>query len=215
VPASEGIVLFGDVVESRREGGRSTAWLRALSTRLDAVYADVRLARFDFTQGDELQGLLRLDADPFVAVLHAGTHPDAIPMRWVVVAGAIDPGRGAATRRTGPAFVTARQTLARARARRDDLVAVSGDAAHDVLLDDLAPLLAVLLRELTERQRLVARLVLVDGLRLAEAADRMGVSRATVSVLADRGRVRQIGRLASAVGQLFRDGVAARFGVAS
>lgn len=208
--ARAGIVLFGDVVESRRAAGRAAAWLRRLSTELDAAYGDARLARFDFTQGDELQGLLAIDADPFVAVLRAGTHPDAVALRWVVVAGAIDAGRGAATRRTGEAFVIARETLAQARVRRDGLVAVTGDPLADGLLDDLAPLLADLLGALTERQRIVARLVLVEGLRLADVADRLGVSRATVSVLAERGRVRRIGRLADALRTILSGGIARR-----
>jgi hypothetical protein len=45
----------------------------------------------------------------------------------------------------------------------------------------------------------MARLLLVDGLRLAEVAERLEVSRATVSVVAGRGRVREIGRLARAL----------------
>ena len=49
------------------------------------------------TQGDELQLLLAPGADPFRAVLRAGLHPDALPMRWAIVAGGIDPGSGPAT----------------------------------------------------------------------------------------------------------------------
>ena len=48
-------------------------------------------------------------------------------------------------------------------------------------------MLAALLAELTDRQREVARLLLIEGLRRAEAAERLGVSRATVSVIATRG----------------------------
>lgn len=203
-----GIVVFGDVVDSRREAGRSTAWLRAVTAELDTAFAAERLARFDFTQGDELQGLLALGADPFAVVVRAATHPDALDMRWAFVAGPVDPGRGSATRRTGEAFVAAREALGRARARRDDLLAISGDPEVDALLDDLAPLLAELLAGLSVRQRAVARLVLVEGLRLSEAAERLGVSRATVSVLAERGQVRHIGRLARALAALFALGVA-------
>jgi DNA-directed RNA polymerase specialized sigma24 family protein len=104
--------------------------------------------------------------------------------------------------------VRAREVLTRARARRDELVAVSGDESTDVLLDDLAPLLAVLLTDLSDRQRHVARLLLLDGLRQADVADHLNVTRATVSVLADRGRVREIGRLARALAALLRDGIA-------
>jgi DNA-directed RNA polymerase specialized sigma24 family protein len=104
--------------------------------------------------------------------------------------------------------VHAREALARARTRRDDLVVSTGDADADALLEDLAPLLAVLLGDLSDRQRALARLLLVDGLRKADAADRLSVSRATVSVLADRGRVREIERLARALGRIVAVGVA-------
>ena len=117
-------------------------------------------------------------------------------MRWVLVAGDIDPGRGPATQRSGPAFVAARERLAHANARRERVSIVSGDAPTDDLLDGLAPLLGELLTDLTERQRVIAWLVLVDGLRRSEAAERLRVSRATVSVAAERAHLRSIGELA-------------------
>lgn len=203
-----GIVLFGDVISSRRAGAAASARLRRLATELDEACAGDRLAPFGFTQGDELQGLLSAEADPFRVVLAAALGEAQVRLRWAIVAGPIDPGSGPATERTGLAFVLAREALTRARARRDELVAVSGDASTDALLEDLAPLLAVLLADLSERQRLVARLLLLDGLRQADVADRLEVTRATVSVLADRGRVREIGRLARALAALLRDGIA-------
>lgn len=205
---TSGIVLFGDVIASRRAGGLAGMGLRALAAELDVAYEGQRLTRFGFTQGDELQGLLRPSADPFIAVLHAALRSEPIRLRWAVAFGPIDPGQGPATERTGPAFVLAREALARGRAGRDDLVAATGDADADVLLDDVAPLLSVLLDDLSERQRLLARLLLVEGLRKADAAERLGVSRATVSVLADRGRVREIERLARALARIVADGVA-------
>lgn len=203
-----GIVLFGDVIESRRSGGRAGAGLRALAGDLDAMYGHERLARFGFTQGDELQGLLAPSADPFRAVLLAALRPEPIELRWAIAGGPVDPGRGPATERTGPAFVRAREALNRARAQRDRLIATTNDPDADALLDDVAPLLAVLLGDLSERQRLLAGLLLVDRLRKSDAADRLGVSRATVSVLAERGRVREIERLARALGRIVADGVA-------
>ena len=47
----------------------------------------------------------------------------------------------------------------------------------------------------------------MDGLRQAEAAERLGVSRATVSVIADRGRIRHLQGLAAGLWTIFRDGV--------
>jgi DNA-binding CsgD family transcriptional regulator len=203
VPAT---VLFGDVVDSRADPGAS-AFLRALRDELEAVYGSRRLAPAGFTQGDELQLLLVPGADPFLAVLRAALHPDARELRWAVVAGGVQPGTGPATERTGPAFIAARELLERAKTRREGLVAQTGDAAADALLLDLGPVLAALLAELTDRQREVARLLLVEGLRRAEAAERLGVSRATVSVIAARGRVRHLAALAAALARTFGEGV--------
>jgi hypothetical protein len=204
-----GTVIFGDVVHSRRDAPGSTAWLRTLAAELEEEYPpNDRLADFEFTQGDELQGLLAPGVDPFVAILRAGLHPDRLPMRWVVVAGEVDPGRGPATQRTGPAFLRARERLVEASAQRLGLVVESGDPPTDELLDDVAPPLADLLGDLTKRQRVVARLLLVDGVRRSEAATRLNVSRATVSVAADRAHARSIGLLTRALGRLFAEGTA-------
>ena len=87
-----GIVLFGDVVQSRRDAGAATAWLRSLAGELEAAYpGPAKLARFEFTQGDELQGLLAPGVDPLQAVIRAWLKPAHLDMRWVVAAGPIDP----------------------------------------------------------------------------------------------------------------------------
>lgn len=203
-----GIVVFGDVIDSRREPARATAFLRALRTELEGtVPREARLAAVGFTQGDELQLLLAPEGDPFEAVLRAGLRPDAMTMRWAIAAGPIDPGRGPATERTGEAYLAARAALDRAKLRREPLVASTGDPAADGLLADLGSLLPILLADLTARQREVARLVLVEGLRQADVAERLRVSRATISVLADRARVREIGRVARALATVFASGV--------
>jgi hypothetical protein len=202
-----GIVLFGDVVHSRRDATGSTAWLRTLADELAETYpAGLRLAPFEFTQGDELQGLLAANADPVAAVLRGSLHPETRPMRWVVAAGEVDPGTGPATQRTGPAFLRARERVAEAATRRDGLLMSTGDDAADRLLDDLAPLLAALLGDLTERQRVIGRLILVEGLRRSEAAARLNVRRATISVAADRAHLRSIARLADALRTIFATG---------
>jgi hypothetical protein len=201
------IVLFGDVIQSRDDSAGSTAWLRMLMAELEDEYpVSERLAAFEFTQGDELQGLLRPVADPVRAVLRAWLHPDRKPMRWVVVAGEVDPGSGPATQRTGPAFLRARERLEEATARRDGLLLSTGDPATDGLLDDLAPLLAELLADLTPSQRAIGRLLLVEGLRRSEAAGRLNHKRSTISVAANRAHLRSIGRLADALRTLFAAG---------
>jgi DNA-binding CsgD family transcriptional regulator len=192
-----GLVLFGDVIRSRRDAPAATDWLRTLAADLTAAFSGrERLAPFEFTQGDELQGLLAPGVNPLTAILRGTLHPEAHPMRWVVVAGEVDPGRGPATQRSGPAFIAARERLAQANTRRERVAIVSGDARTDDLLDGLGPLLGELLADLTDRQREIGWLLLVEGLRRSDAADRLGVSRATVSVAADRAHLRSIGELA-------------------
>jgi hypothetical protein len=201
------IVLFGDVIRSRRNASGSTIWLRTLTAELEAATPlESLVAPFEFTQGDELQGLLASDADPLDAVLRASFNPDRKPMRWVIVAGEVDPGTGPATQRTGPAFLRARERLAEAGARRDNLLMSSGDPATDALLDRLAPVLAEMLGDLTRRQMVIGRLLVIEGLRRSEAADRLHISRATVSVVADRAHIRSITGLASALRELFATG---------
>ena len=198
-----GLVLFGDVVESRRDSVASTAWLRDLVAELDATYGERRLAPFGFTQGDELQGLLAPDADPLDAILRSAMAPGGRRLRWVVVRGQVDPdateGRAPATERTGDAFVRARAAIDAARTSHERLVIVTGDPEVDELLADLAPALVDMLDGLTERQRTVARLALIDDLRQSEVADRLKVRRATVSVAFSRARVRSLQRLAAGI----------------
>jgi DNA-binding CsgD family transcriptional regulator len=192
-----GIVVFGDVIRSRRDAPAATSWLRTLAAELSEAYADRdRLAAFEFTQGDELQGLLAPGANVLTAILRGSLHAERRPMRWVVVAGEVDPGRGPATQRSGPAFLTARERLPQANARRELVAIVSGRGDTDDLLTGLGPLFGELLADLTDRQRQIAWLLLVEGLRRSDAAERLRVSRATVSVAADRAHIRSIGELA-------------------
>ena len=201
------LVLLADVVGSRRDGPASSAWLRRLVSELDALYADACLAPFGFTQGDELQGLLAADADPVQAVLHASLRDPVPPrMRWVISAGAVEPGEGPATQRTGPAFIEARRLIDVARRGRHGLLARTGHADVDALLAEITPALAVLLDDLTVRQRVVARLLVVDRLRQVDAAEHLRIARPTVTVAADRAHLREIEGLGRAVTRLVRMG---------
>ena len=204
-----GIVLIGDVIRSRQSPAAAGDWLRRLTVELDDAYGDGRVAPFAFTQGDELQGLLRTSADPLRAVLLAGLHGSGMPMRWAIAAGPIAAGQGRATERSGPAYFVARELIGSGGRPRDDLAMRSGSAPQDALLADLAPLLAELLADLSPRQREIARLALVEGLRQADVAERLAVSRATISVPWARSRVRSIERLARALRTIFADGVSA------
>lgn len=212
----QAFVVFGDVVRSRVDAPAATTWLRELIGELESAYPKAaRLAPFAFTQGDELQALLHLDADPLEAVLRGTLNEHALPMRWVIVAGAVEPGHGPATERTGPAFLAARTLLGQARARRDGLLVQVGERAADALLAELTPLLADLLADLTERQRSIARLMLVEHLRQSEVAERLDVSRATISVMAERARIRRIEGLLAAIRRIVADGITTPSGASS
>jgi hypothetical protein len=201
-----GIVLFGDVIASRTMP-RATDWLRSLRDELDAAYGPERLAPFEFTQGDELQGLLAPSADPLEAVVRASLRSDRLPMRWVVVAGAVEEGTGPTTQRSGPAFLAARELVTTARRRRDSPAMQTGEPETDELLGGVAPVLGRLLDELTDRQREVAWLLLVERLTQAAAAARLAVRPPTISVAAERARVREIAGLRAATLKLFRIGL--------
>ena len=193
------IVVFGDVIHSRTDPAGSSAWLSALCAGLQTAFEPQVLAEFGFTQGDELQGLLRPAADPLGVVLRAALAPDARPMRWAIALGVVEPGRGPATQRTGEAFIAARAALDETRRRRTSLQIVTGNPAVDPLLDDLGPVLGTALEALSPTQRRVAGMILVEGLRRSEIADRLAVSRATVSVAATRGGVPSLERLARVI----------------
>ena len=83
-----------------------------------------------------------------------------------------------------------------------------GEERADALLAGLAPLLADLLADLTDRQRSIAQLMLVERLRQSEVAERLDVSRATISVMAERARIRRIDELVGVLRRLVRDAVA-------
>jgi hypothetical protein len=203
-------VVVADVVDSRAAMSGSTAWLRALTADLDERYRDARIAPFGFTQGDELQGLLAVDADPLVGFLVASLHPERRRMRWAIAAGEVEPGEGPATERTGAAFIEARRAITGARKDRLGLVMSSGSGDSDALLADVTPVLAELLEDLSPLQRSIGRLMLVDGRRQAEVAEALGVARPTVSVAHARGRLHSIARLVRASKAIFTAGVATR-----
>ena len=115
----------------------------------------------------------------------------------------MDPGEGPATQRTGRAFLAARDAIEAARAGHDRLVIRTGQAEADELLAGMTPALADLLEGLTPRQRAVARLALIEGLRQSEVADRLGVRRATISVSFRRARVQTLQRLVAAIRKVY------------
>ena len=197
-----GLVLMAEVVGVKNRLA-ATSWLRELIAELDEAYGDRKLAAFALTQGDELQGLLAIGADPLIAVLHAALAPTRNLVRWVCVQGELDASEGTATQRTGTVFLAARKAMDEAQADRERLVLKTGEASVDDLLAGMAPALVELLDGLTDRQRSVSRLAIIDGLRQSEVADRLKIRRATAAVAFKRARVHTIERLATAIGQVF------------
>jgi DNA-binding CsgD family transcriptional regulator len=211
VTRSVGICIFGDVVGSRDRASASTAWLEWLRDHLETTILD-RLASFEFTQGDEIQGLLAIDSDPLTPVLDAILRPHGGPggiprMRWVIAAGSIDPGTGPATRRTGPAFLTARRLLNEAHSDGDGLRCATGDPATDDLLHAIAPVVASLIDRMTDRQREVLHLQAIGGMRQEAIADRLHISQPAVSGILARAGARDVARLTAAVRTLLEDGI--------
>jgi DNA-binding CsgD family transcriptional regulator len=204
----QGIALIAEIVrpgDGGAVGGGGAVpsdALRRLCGELDAAYGPARLADFGATHGTELHGLLRPAADPLIAVLRSSLAEQPLGLRWSFAVGPVDRGPGAADERTGPAVLAARAGLAAARVERSLLRIQTGDRGRDALLADLAPVFGGALLGLSVAQRAVARLLIVDGLRRSDAAERLGVSRATVSVTAERAGVRSIERLARAIRSL-------------
>jgi DNA-directed RNA polymerase specialized sigma24 family protein len=87
------------------------------------------------------------------------------------------------------------------------LLCATGQSRTDALLDDVAPVVMAHIDRMTDRQREIARLTLVEGLRQSEAADRLGVSRPTVSIAWRRADVRSLGRLVDATRLIWTAGV--------
>jgi hypothetical protein len=211
VTAILGICIFGDVVGSRARPNAATAWLERLRDRLETTCPQ-RLAAFEFTQGDEIQGLLPIDADALSPILDAMLQPHDRPggaphMRWVIAAGRIDPGEGPATRRTGEAFLAARALITEAHRDGDALRCATGDRAADALLDDVAPVLASLIDRMTDRQREVLHLQAIERMRQEAIAERLGVSQPAISGLLSRAGARDVARLTAAVRTLLSDGI--------
>jgi len=67
----------------------------------------------------------------------------------------------------------------------------------------MTPALVGMLGDLTARQRDVARMALLEGLRQSEVAQRLGVRRATVSVSFARARIQSLAALVSAIRRVF------------
>ena len=210
--ANLGIVLLGESVGPRRDPRATRGWLARLGHELDERFRDDRLLPFLAADGVELRGLLRPSADPLAAVLQGALRAEGRRMRWAIAYGSLGELVSLAGEPASEASLLARGALERARRQHDTLVLVTGDHGVDGLLEALGPVLGDMLARLTARQRLVARLMLIDGRRQAEVAEELGVSRATISVNVARSRLRSLSRLISATGAVFAAGIAAQEG---
>ena len=131
---SRGVVLFGDVVAlAARPASRDRLAGHALSSALDDIYGSQRLAAFEFTQGDEIQGLLapgcrsvpggparRRSGRTRGAARHPGCAGWPCWAPWTPVGDRPPTG-------PGDAFLRARALLEQARDDRDGLLCRTGD----------------------------------------------------------------------------------------
>jgi DNA-directed RNA polymerase specialized sigma24 family protein len=212
VERERGLFVIGDAIGSKRDSAGTADWLRALATDLNAALGEWRRAEFAFTRGDEIRGLLRPDADPMLVVLHTALADSIRPIRWGIAWGEMDaaPADATAADLAGPAVTLAEAATAEAKHRHERLVLRTGDAEADALLDGMSPALMGMLDELTQTQRHVARLAIIDGLRQSEVAERLKVRRATISVSFARSRVSSLEALAGAIGTVCAGAAAAK-----
>ena len=122
--------------------------------------------------------------DPFPALLEAWLDPATPPARWAVVVGS---------------DARADAALHAAAAAHELLAVRTGDPGADARLADLGPVLGRLLDDMTTSQRRLGRHLLVDGVRQADAAEILGISRASVSVARGRAHIHEIDLLLHAV----------------
>ncbi len=163
--------------------------LATVATEINELYEDTELVfPFRATSSNCIEGRLGPGADPLAAIL-LGTLAAGPELHWTVVADSKQrTDEPSADRRGGV------QPRAGGRA-----VVRTGSDHEDRLLEDLLPALFDQLDELTERQRTVVRLALVDGLRQSQVAARLGVKRATVSISFERSHVGSLNRFVSAL----------------
>jgi len=190
--------MCADVVGSRRAPERTAAFLDRLPSVLAAVVGPGLVRPFVAIRGDEVEGLIAPDTDPFRPIVAAALEPEGQPLRWAVVAG---------DRSTAPARAAAE--IARLKARSEQLVVITGDTLADRLLLDLVPVVGALVDDMTPHQREIARRILVEGRRQAEVAAELRVSRATISVAVGRGRLRDLERAMRGLHGLLLAGMAA------
>jgi hypothetical protein len=189
--------MCADMVASRRDPERSAAFLARLPAILAGAAGSGIVRPFVAVRGDEVEGVLSASSDPFRPIVAAALDQAGAGLRWSVVAG---------DRLMAPAMAAA--AIPTLKARRETLVVRTGDPPTDALLADLVPLLGALLGDMTERQRDVARRILVEGRHQAAVAADLGVSRATVSVAVSRGRLRDLERAMRGLHGLCQAGIA-------
>jgi DNA-directed RNA polymerase specialized sigma24 family protein len=166
---------------------------RLSGSRAQGRGAEGRRAR---TDGGRLRVLAGPDDQPFRLILVAGLQPAMPPLRW-----------GVAVVETADPAAAAVEALEAGEHARQPITTFTGDTLADTVLADLTPGFAALLAGLTDRQREVGRLLLVDGLRRSEVATALGISRPTVSVMVDRARLRELDRFTRALDALLLTGL--------
>ena len=154
------IVFDGDVINSRSQPS-TLDWLDELCAEWNEALAADIAADFKRTKGDEVQGLLRPVADPLAVWLRYALAPDALPMRWALVAGPVFEHAGPATDGDGPAYIRASSLLEQMRHSGELLRLETGVAALDDRLALFSPWLGDWAASLTAKQRAILRIHLL------------------------------------------------------
>lgn len=114
------MVLIGDIVRSRRlqqeERARVQTQLKKILAQINRDYGEGTCARFQFTGGDEFQGVLRSVGSAFEVIQRVRDQVLPVPVRFGVGIGEIStPLSDQPQAMDGPAFHRAREALERSQ----------------------------------------------------------------------------------------------------
>ena len=189
------VAVIGDIVASRklnREQRRTAqSGLMRMIERLNVEFGEWVAGAFAITQGDEFEGLLRVQgAENWLPALIWRVEelfPSPV-LRLGIGLGEVDTDipvpAGSAVLLDGPAFHKARAAVVQAaKEKQMGGVFLGFGSGHDAILNGLARVLFHQRSRWSGQQRRLA-LLLHSGLKQSEAAERMGHSRQAISAYA-------------------------------
>ena len=176
-------VITADIRGSRQVGDRTglQQTLNRVLERANERFADVLLAPFRITLGDEWQGLLQDVAPAFAVVRFFRKELYPFAARYGVGEGQLDTELTQnVTEMDGPVFHRSREALSQAKEEDLWLVFRTRDGATDALLTGMARLAEALMRRWSEKQR--ERFFLLEKLGSQKAvAEELGIGLSAVN----------------------------------